>query len=129
MNNILCFLQIFLKRLYHKVVQQNVQLLKLLFFVMAFSTSLGFIFLVSRSTSINTGSQPHSFTTFAVETHVKEGIITSPLLILFDHKANSRADVQEFTATAYLVPMNFANSISNILLYFPCANHPDLNEF
>ena len=48
------------------------------FFVMAFSTSLGFIFLVSRSTSINTGSQPHGFTTFAVETHVKEGIITSP---------------------------------------------------
>ena len=48
---------------------------------------------------------------------------------MFDHKANSRADVQEFTATAYLVPMNFANSISNILLYFPCANHPDLNNF
>ena len=83
-------------------------------------------FLVSKSTSQNTGVAPLFTIAFTLATQVKLGTMTSPE-ISWAFIAISKADAHEFILNAYFEPINSLKESSNKLLYFPGASHPDSN--
>ena len=96
------------------VDQKNEQLLlQQFFFVIDLIIFLRLIFLVLKSTSAKTGFDPQFKTALAVETHVKLGIMISPLTPN-DLIAHSSALVHEFIAIEYLVLNFLLNSSSNL---------------
>ena len=73
---------------------------------MAPSIRASSILRVSDLISINTGTPPRNTNAFAVETKVYEGTITSsPGFMSSNRAAISRAAVQEWVSSAFLVPV------------------------
>ncbi len=100
------------------------------FLVIAFSTSSASMLYVDKSTSTNTGFAPTHLTTFPVAGCVKSGTITSsPCLTFRTLKANSKAVVQLFVATAYSTPVNSTTLVSNSLVIGPSVSQPESSTF
>ena len=78
--------------------------------------------------SAKTGFYPQFKTAFAVETHVKLGIIISPFTPN-DLTAHSKALVHEFIAIEYLILNFLLNNTSNFVLYGPCVSQLDFKDF
>ena len=77
------------------------------------------------SQSTNIGLAPISVIAPTVATKVLAAVITSsPFLIFKAFKDNLIASVPEFTPTAYLEPINFANFVSKIFSSLPKVKSP-----
>src|ERR1700730_4528521 len=80
---------------------------------------------VARSTSQNTGLAPMYSTTFAVETHVNAGTMTSsPGFNPSAATAIWSAVVQELVATEWEADVNAENRSSNSFTKGPCTTQP-----
>ena len=78
--------------------------------------------------SVKTGFDPQFNIAFAVETHVKLGIIISPLTPN-DLTAHSRALVHRFIAIEYFILNFYSNNSSNLALYGPCVSQLDCKDY
>ena len=74
---------------------------------------------VDLSISVNTGMLPDKITELPVATKVSVGTNIFLSLIPNDLIVNSKAEVQELVAMAYLVPTMFANLSSNSFTFSP----------